>query len=50
MAGQLSLHDFFDIERTQYGGGRAYGWRDWDARPKLILSVLAMALDRKSVV
>ena len=44
MSGQLSLHDFFDIERAQYGS-EPHGWRLWDARWKLGLSVLAMALN-----
>ena len=44
MSGQLSLHDFFNVERSQYGA-IAYGWRRWDPRVKLALSVLAMALN-----
>jgi cobalt/nickel transport system permease protein len=44
MSGQLSLRDFFQIEQSQYGG-KAYGWRLWDARPKIALTVLAMALN-----
>jgi cobalt/nickel transport system permease protein len=44
MSGQLSLHDFFQIERSQYGG-KAYGWRRWDPRVKLVLSILAMVLN-----
>ena len=44
MSGQLSLRDFFEVERSQYAGV-AYGWRRWDPRWKLGLSVLAMALN-----
>ena len=42
MAGQLSLQDFFQVEKAQYGGP-AYGWRRWDARWKVVLTLLAMA-------
>jgi cobalt/nickel transport system permease protein len=42
MSGQLSLQDFFQIELSQHGG-KAYGWRLWDPRLKLVLSLLAMA-------
>ncbi len=44
MSGQLSLRDFFEIELSQYGT-QAHGWRRWDPRWKLGLSVLAMALN-----
>jgi cobalt/nickel transport system permease protein len=42
MAGQLSLQDFFQVERAQYGGP-AYGWRRWDGRLKVVLTLVAMA-------
>lgn len=44
MSGQLSLRDFFQIEKSQYEG-KAYGWSLWDARVKTALTVLAMALN-----
>jgi cobalt/nickel transport system permease protein len=42
MAGQLTLQDFFRVERAQYEGP-AYGWRRWDGRLKVVLTLLAMA-------
>lgn len=44
MSGQLSLRDFFQVEKSQYEGG-AHGWRRWDPRLKVGLSFLAMALN-----
>jgi cobalt/nickel transport system permease protein len=44
MSGQLSLRDFFQVERAQFEGV-ASGWSRWDARVKLGLTVLAMALN-----
>jgi cobalt/nickel transport system permease protein len=44
MSGQLSLRDFFQIEKSQYEG-KAYGWSLWDPRLKLAMTVLAMALN-----
>ena len=42
MSGQLSLQDFLKIELSQHGR-QAYGWRLWDPRAKLVLSLLAKA-------
>ena len=44
MSGQLSLQDFFQVEKAQYGGP-AYGWRRWDGRLKVVLTLLAMAVN-----
>ncbi len=41
MSGQLSLHDFFEVERAQFLR-RARGLRLWDARLKLALAGTAM--------
>ncbi len=43
MSGQLSLQDFLkDVEYLPVWPLRAYGWRLWDPRVKLVLSLLAM--------
>jgi cobalt ECF transporter T component CbiQ len=44
VAGQLSLRDFLQLEHSQFEG-EAYGWRTWDARAKVAVTVLAMALN-----
>jgi cobalt/nickel transport system permease protein len=44
MSGQLNLRDFLQVEASQFQG-QAYGWRLWDARWKLGLTLLAMALN-----
>ncbi len=41
MSGQLNVHDFLEIEKSQFTG-RARGWRRWDARPKVALAAAAM--------
>jgi cobalt/nickel transport system permease protein len=41
MAGQLSLQEFFRVEKSQYEGP-AYGWRRWDGRVKVVLALVAM--------
>jgi len=44
MSGQLSLRDFFQVEQSQFGS-EAHGWRLWDPRLKVGITVLAMALN-----
>jgi cobalt/nickel transport system permease protein len=41
MAGQLSLREFFQVEKSQFEGP-AHGWRRWDGRVKVVLTLLAM--------
>jgi cobalt/nickel transport system permease protein len=44
VAGQLSLRDFLQLEMSQFDG-EGHGWRLWDARLKILISIAAMALN-----
>lgn len=44
MSGQLSLRDFFQVEKSQQDA-RAYGLRAWDARTKVGLTFVAMIVN-----